>query len=77
MAIIKSAGAVPAAVLIGLNRQEKGQGALSAIQEVEEAFGIPVVSIIKLDHIIDYLESAGGQDSMVGAIKAYRAEFGV
>src|SRR6187402_2899873 len=56
MSIIKTAGAQPAAVLIGLNRQEKGQGQLSAIQEVEQSFGIPVVSIINLNHIIDYLE---------------------
>jgi orotate phosphoribosyltransferase len=77
MAIIKAAGAQPAAVLIGLNRQEKGQGELSAIQEVEQSFGIPVVSIINLNHIIHYLEGQQGQQDMVEKIKAYRATYGV
>lgn len=77
MSIIKDAGAVPAAVLIGLNRQEKGQGDLSAIQEVEQSFGIPVVSIINLNHIIHYLESQSNQQDMVAKIKAYRTTYGV
>ncbi|MET0356722.1 MAG: orotate phosphoribosyltransferase [Cellvibrio sp.] len=77
MSIIQSAGAQAAAVLIGLNRQEKGQGNLSAIQEVEQSFGIPVVSIINLNHIIHYLESQPGQQDMVAKIRAYRATYGV
>ena len=77
MSIIKAAGAVSAAVLIGLNRQEKGQGELSAIQEVEQSFGIPVVSIINLNHIIHYLESQTNQQDMVDKIKTYRANYGV
>ncbi|RYY02889.1 MAG: orotate phosphoribosyltransferase [Gammaproteobacteria bacterium] len=77
MSIIKAAGAAPAAVLIGLNRQEKGQGELSAIQEVEQSFGIPVVSIINLNHIIHYLETQSNQQDMVAKIKAYRATYGV
>jgi len=77
MSIIKAAGAAPAAVLIGLNRQEKGQGELSAIQEVEQSFGIPVVSIINLNHIIHYLESQTNQQDMVDKIKAYRTTYGV
>jgi orotate phosphoribosyltransferase len=77
MSIIQQAGASPAAVLIGLNRQEKGQGELSAIQEVEQSFGIPVISIINLNHIIDFLEAQSGQQAMVDKIKTYRATFGV
>lgn len=77
MGIIKAAGAEPAAVLIGLNRQEKGQGNLSAIQEVEQSFGIPVVSIINLNDIINYLENQNGQKDMVEQIKRYRATYGV
>lgn len=77
MSIIKSAAAQPAAVLIGLNRQEKGQGELSAIQEVEKAFAVPVVSIINLNHIIHYLEGQDGRQEMVEAIKTYRATYGV
>jgi orotate phosphoribosyltransferase len=77
MGIIGAAGAKPAAVLIGLNRQEKGQGELSAIQEVEQSFGIPVISIINLNHIVDYLQGQSGQEAMVAKIKAYRASYGV
>jgi orotate phosphoribosyltransferase len=77
MGIIDAAGATPAAVLIGLNRQEKGQGQISAIQEVEQTFGIPVISIINLNHIIDYLENQNGQEFMVDKIKEYRATYGV
>src|SRR5690606_22644728 len=77
MSIIDAAGAKPAAVLIGLNRQERGKGELSAIQEVEQNFGIPVVSIITLDHITAYLESQPGQQGMVEKIQAYRAAYGV
>jgi orotate phosphoribosyltransferase len=77
MSIIEAAGAKPAAVVIGLNRQEKGKGELSAIQEVEKEYGIPVVSIVKLDDIISFLEQQGGQDEMVAAIRAYREQYGV
>lgn len=77
MGIIDNAGAKPAAVLIGLNRMEKGQGEISAIQEVEKTFGIPVISIINLDHIISYLETQAGQEVMVGNIKQYRGTYGV
>jgi orotate phosphoribosyltransferase len=77
MSIIEAAGAQPAAVLIGLNRQEKGQGQLSAIQEVEERFKVPVVSIIQLNHIINYLEAMPEQAAMVNSIKTYRATYGV
>lgn len=77
MDIIHKAGAKPAAVLIGLNRQERGKGELSAIQEVEQEFAIPVVSIIKLNDIIDYLEAQPGEQDKVAKIKAYRATWGV
>lgn len=77
MAIIDNAGAKPAAVIIGLNRMEKGQGQVSAIQEVEQTFGIPVISIINLNHIVAYLEEQSGQEAMVEKIKAYRATYGV
>ncbi len=77
MSIIEAEGAKPAAVLIGLNRQERGQGELSAIQEVERDYGIPVVSIIKLDDIISYLEEQSGQQDMVERIRAYREQYGV
>ena len=77
MTLIKQANAEPAAVLIGLNRQEKGQSELSAIQEVEQTYAIPVVSIINLNHIIEYLASQADQSTMVEKIMAYRASYGV
>lgn len=77
MAIIQSAGATPAAVVIGLDRQEKGTGELSAIAEVEKSFNIPVVSIINLGHIIHYLESDPTQADMVASIRAYRETYGI
>ena len=77
MSIIKAADAEPAAVLIGLNRQEKGKGELSAIQEVEKEYGIPVVSIINLDHIVNYLEEESDEADRVAKIRTYRAQYGV
>lgn len=77
MTLINAAGAQPAAVLIGLNRQEKGHSNLSAIQEVEQNFGVPVVSIINLNHIIDYLEKQSDQQGIVNRIKDYRATYGI
>ncbi|KZX81244.1 orotate phosphoribosyltransferase, partial [Oleiphilus sp. HI0009] len=55
--IIKAAGAEPAGVIIALDRQEKGQGELSAIQEVERDFNIPVLSIVNMDHILDFISN--------------------
>ncbi len=54
--IIKNANATPAGVLIAVNRQEKGTGELSAIQEIQKLFGISVISIISLENIIEYLQ---------------------
>ncbi len=64
------------AVLIGLDRQEKGQGELSAIQEVEREYGIPVISIVKLEHILQYMQGQN-EPHLVEAIEAYRKDFGV
>jgi len=74
--IINSANAKPAAVLIGLNRQERGNGELSAIQEVEQEYNIPVISIIDLDDIIHYM-STQGQVKNVDAMQRYRDQYGV
>ncbi|UTA47992.1 orotate phosphoribosyltransferase [Simiduia sp. 21SJ11W-1] len=76
MQIIEAADAKPAAVVIGLNRQEKGKGQVSAIAEVEQAFGIPVISIISLNDIISYLEADPAQAGMVEKIRAYRETYG-
>jgi orotate phosphoribosyltransferase len=73
--IILRAGAVPAGVLIALDRQEKAQGGLSAIQEVIECFKIPVISIITLENIIGYIEVHAS--SQLDAIVQYRRQYGV
>ena len=73
--LIDRPGAETCAVTIALDRQEKGLGERSAIQELEQQ-GLRVISIIKLDHILEYLQSSG-QNQHRDAIEAYRAEYGI
>jgi len=75
--IIIAQGAQPAAVIIALDRQEVGKGDETAIQEVESEFGIPVVSIVCLGDLINYLEQQTDMQQSVAAIKAYRDKYGV
>ncbi|MCV6587691.1 MAG: orotate phosphoribosyltransferase [Marinobacterium sp.] len=77
MTIIEQAGATPASVVIALNRQERGQGELSAIQEVERDFSMPVTSIVSLNDLIEYLEEKGGMAHELAAIRGYREQYGV
>lgn len=74
--IIREAGATPAGVVVALDRQERGQRELSAVQEVEQDFGIPVIHIIALDHLIAHLEAAQRQKEL-SALRNYRAQWGV
>ncbi len=74
--LIRAAGASPAGVLVALDRQERGQGRLSAVQEVQAAFGIPVIRIITLDDLIELLEAAG-PGAELAALRNHRANFGV
>ncbi len=75
--IIRAAGATPAAVAICLDRMERGTGPLSAVQEVRETYGIPVVAIANLDDLLAYLTDAPGYDESLAAITAYRSAYGV
>ncbi len=77
--IITANGAKPAAVVIALDRMEKGKTELSAIQEVEKEYGIPVISIINLNDIIQYLEQSNEAESAkyLDAMKAYRKDYGI
>jgi orotate phosphoribosyltransferase len=75
IALIDGLGAETCAVTIALDRQEKGLGERSAIQELEQQ-GLRVISIIKLDHILEYLRSSGLNQHR-DAIEAYRAEYGI
>jgi len=77
MDIIAAANAKPAGVIIALDRQEKGTGELSAIQEVEQDYSIPVLSIIKLEHLIAYLEGNAEFGEYLGKVTAYRDQYGI
>ncbi len=77
MAMVDAADAQPAGVVIGLDRKERGNTDKSAIQEVEQQFGIPVVSIINIDDILTYLGGKPDMKSLVEQIKEYRQEYGL
>ena len=77
MQIIQGQQAKAAGVLIALNRQERGNGELSAIQEVERDFGIPVVSIVSLTQVLEFLADDPALKQHLPAVEAYRAQFGV
>ncbi len=79
LALVRQAGAEPVGVLIALNRQERGQGERSAIQELEDAESLRVISIVSLDELISYLaeQAAPALAQHLTAIRAYRANYGV
>ena len=77
VALIRSAGAEPCAVAIALDRCERGSGPLSATQEVARDYGIPVVSIARLDDLMAYLERDGHLMRYSDAIRQYRNHYGV
>ena len=74
--IIRAHGATPAGVLIALDREERGQGERSAVQEVQETLGLPVVSVLRLRDLMVHLETAGEQ-AVLDAVRAYRDRYGV
>lgn len=78
MGIIAGAGATAAGVVVALDRQEKGQGSLSAIGEIREQYDIPVVSIVSLNQIVNYLEVNGNRElaEYLPKLKAYREHYG-
>jgi len=77
MDLIAAAEAEAAGVVIALDRQEKGKGERSAIQEVEQDYRIPVKAIIQLENITEYLVQQGQDDSTVGKINDYRSQYGI
>mgnify|MGYP000985062684 FL=1 len=74
--IIQNCGANAKGVIVALDRQEKGKGELSAIQEVEQIFGITILSIINLSHIIDYLKTSD-DSKILAKIESYRSLYGI
>ena len=77
MTLIAANNASLAGVLIALDRQERGTGELSAIQEVERDYNTKVVSIVSLNDVVTYLKSAGGYDEAISAIETYRENYGI
>ena len=75
--IIRAAGASPAGVLIALDRQERGQGTLSASQEVTRDFGVPVTAVATLEDILATLRERPGERANVERIEEYRSPYGV
>ena len=76
MTIIAAHNAMPVATFIAIDRMEKGQGELSAIQEVERDFAMQVVSIISFDHVLEYLQETGCEQPKIDAMVQYRKVFG-
>jgi len=77
MQIIQAQQARAAGVLIALNREERGNGELSAIQEVERDFGIPVVSIVSLTQVLEFLADDPQLKQHLPAVEAYRVQYGI
>ena len=76
MDIIDAQGATAAGVVIALDRQEKGKGELSAIQEVERDYSIPVAAIVRLENLIEYLQGDDSNSESLEMIQKYRDQYG-
>ncbi len=74
--LIREAGATLAGVVISLDRQERGKGSKSAVQQVSEEHNVPVISIIGLEHLVDHLAQDPRQSETLAAIQDYREQFG-
>lgn len=75
--LIEEAGGKLVGILIALNRQEKGQGDLSAIQEIEQEFNLPVINIVNLDNLVTFIQHEPSLQEHLPAIEAYRTNYGV
>ena len=77
MTIVEEAAARAVGVMVAIDRQERGKGESSAIQEVEKAYGFNVISVVSLDDIIQFLQENGGHEPELNAIGSYRSQFGI
>jgi orotate phosphoribosyltransferase len=75
--IIEAAGAKPVGVAIALDRQERGQGERSAVQEVKYRYGLEVIAIASLSDLLDYVKDRPVMAATRAAIEGYRARYGV
>lgn len=75
--LIRANGAQPAGVLIALDRMEKGSGALSAVQEVNRDYGIPVIAIANLNDLVEFLQPLPDMKSNLQRLQQYRNQYGI
>ncbi len=75
--IIQAAGATAVGIAIALDRQERGQAGMSAIQEIEQEYGMTVISIISLENLVEYLQSRSDMSANLAKINDYRQQYGV
>jgi len=75
--IISAAGAEVTGLVISLDRQERGQGPYSAVQELNMSLGIPVISIVQLDDLINILEESREYEEFLEPVLSYRKQYGV
>jgi orotate phosphoribosyltransferase len=75
--IIRHGGAIPAGVAIAIDRQERGTGELSAVQEVQQSLGMPVITVARLTDVIDYLAGQPALEQNLAAVRRYRETYGV
>ncbi len=74
--LIEAAGAEAAGVAIALDRQERGTGALSAVQQVEQEYGLPVAAIVRLEQLVEFLAEDEAMADPLAAIRDYRQRYG-
>lgn len=76
MTLLDNAGARVAGIIVALDRQEKGQGERSAMQELAEAFGVPVLALVSMADIASYVEAHGTPEQLAN-MQTYRQQYGV
>jgi orotate phosphoribosyltransferase len=74
--LVEQAGAQLAGIVVAVDRQERGTGDVSAVEEVRRDLGVPVEAIVTFDHVIEYLEESGRHAEHLDAARAYRDQYG-
>ncbi|MES2770516.1 MAG: orotate phosphoribosyltransferase [Pseudomonadota bacterium] len=75
--LIRQAGATPCGVVIALDRMERGKTALSAVQEIEQSYQIPVIAVADLDDLMYFLSEQADFERYAAAVKRYRLSYGI
>jgi orotate phosphoribosyltransferase len=74
--IVTDAGAEVASIVVAIDRQERGTGDVSAVQQVEQELGVRVQAIVGLDDVVEHLEETGRHSEHLDALRQYRDEYG-